>query len=440
MKSKLVAAPGERTEFLTAERNRKMAVSAHAYVRGSTTRFYEWLEASSRPALPEGPEAWICGDCHVGNLGPVASTDGALAIQVRDFDQTVIGNPAHDLIRLGLSLAMAARGSDLPGVTTAHMVERMIEGYEAAFAPEAQRETLDGSDDMPKIVKLVMREAAGRSWKHLADERIEGVEPIIPLGKRFWPLTKDERTAVDTLFAEDDLRRLTTSLRSRESEAALRVLDAAYWRKGWSSLGRLRIAVLVAIDSGKAERHCLMDIKEAIAAAASRSKAAEMPRDNGERVVTGARSLSPFLGGRMVRAQLLGKAVFIRELLPQDLKLEIEHLSRDEAMAVAEFLARVVGRGHARQLSIADRKEWLAELRRNRSKSLDAPSRLWNSVVDLVGAHEAAYLQHCRRYALAGCGKRLDRTGADLILYRRHEPTVIDDAWDRSADWQIVQL
>lgn len=400
MKSKLVAAPGERTEFLTAERNRKMAVSAHAYVRGSTTRFYEWLEASSRPALPEGPEAWICGDCHVGNLGPVASTDGALAIQVRDFDQTVIGNPAHDLIRLGLSLEMAARGSDLPGVTTAHMVERMIEGYEAAFAPEAQRETLDGSDDMPKIVKLVMREAAGRSWKHLADERIEGVEPIIPLGKRFWPLTKDERTAVDTLFAEDDLRRLTTSLRSRESEAALRVLDAAYWRKGWSSLGRLRIAVLVAIDSGKAERHCLMDIKEAIAAAASRSKAAEMPRDNGERVVTGARSLSPFLGGRMVRAQLLGKAVFIRELLPQDLKLEIEHLSRDEAMAVAEFLARVVGREHARQLSIADRKEWLPELRRNRSKSLDAPSWLWNSVVDLVGAHEAAYLQHCRRYAL----------------------------------------
>ena len=53
----------------------------------------------------------------------------------------MIGNPAHDLIRLGLSLAMAARGSDLPGVTTARMVERMIEGYETAFAPEAQGET-----------------------------------------------------------------------------------------------------------------------------------------------------------------------------------------------------------------------------------------------------------------------------------------------------------
>ena len=125
-----------------------------------------------------------------------------------------------------------------------------------------------------------------------------------------------------------------------------------------------------------------------------------MPADNAERVVTGARKLSPFIGRRMLPARLLSKTVFIRELLPQDLKLEIERLSRDEAMGVAEFLARVVGRGHARQLNSYDRSQWLTELQRNRSKSLDAPSWLWNSVVDLVGAHEAAYLQHCRRYAL----------------------------------------
>ncbi len=77
----------------------------------------------------------------MGNLGPVASKDGGLAIQIRDLDQTVIGNPAHDLIRLALSLAMAARGSDLPGVTTARMMERMMDGYEAAFALAGSQET-----------------------------------------------------------------------------------------------------------------------------------------------------------------------------------------------------------------------------------------------------------------------------------------------------------
>jgi uncharacterized protein (DUF2252 family) len=57
-----------------------------------------------------------------------------VAVQIRDLDQTVIGNPAHDLIRLGLSLASAARGSDLPGVTTAHIQEELAAGYEAALA------------------------------------------------------------------------------------------------------------------------------------------------------------------------------------------------------------------------------------------------------------------------------------------------------------------
>jgi uncharacterized protein (DUF2252 family) len=104
-----------------------MAASAHAYMRGSTRRFYEWLEQADRVALPAGPPVRICGDCHVGNLGPVGSATGGLAIQIRDLDQTVIGNPAHDLVRLGLSLGMAARSSDLPGVVTALMIKKMVE-------------------------------------------------------------------------------------------------------------------------------------------------------------------------------------------------------------------------------------------------------------------------------------------------------------------------
>jgi uncharacterized protein (DUF2252 family) len=253
---------------------------------------------------------------------------------------------------------------------------------------------------MPKTVKLLMREAAGRSWKHLADERIEGVDPNIPLGKRFWPLTEQERSAVEALFEQPDTRHLARSLRAFDDNAPLRVMDAAYWCKGCSSLGRLRLAVLIAIGVGKAERHCLMDVKEATDTAAPHIADAGMPGDDAERVVVGARNLSPFLGERMIATAVLGRPVFIRALLPQDLKVEIDQLTRDEAVGVAEFLAHVVGRGHARQLGATDRGRWAKELRRNRSKSLDAPSWLWNSVVDLVALHEAAYLEHCRRYAL----------------------------------------
>ncbi|MFZ0610269.1 MAG: DUF2252 family protein, partial [Xanthobacteraceae bacterium] len=122
----------DRQRILAQTRNLKMADSAHAYVRGSTVKFYEWLE-NSRGKLPEGPPVWICGDCHVGNLGPLADAKGRVLVQIRDLDQTVIGNPAHDLIRLGLSLASAARGSDLPGVTTARILEELIAGYQSAL-------------------------------------------------------------------------------------------------------------------------------------------------------------------------------------------------------------------------------------------------------------------------------------------------------------------
>jgi uncharacterized protein (DUF2252 family) len=123
----------ERASVLEHERRRKMARSVHAYVRGNTVQFYEWLQRARKGSLPEGPPIWICGDCHVGNLGPVASSKGQVEVEVRDLDQTVVGNPAHDLVRLALSLAMSARGPDLPGVTTAHMLEHMIEGYQAAL-------------------------------------------------------------------------------------------------------------------------------------------------------------------------------------------------------------------------------------------------------------------------------------------------------------------
>lgn len=147
MSSKKSLRSVDRVSALRLRQTLKMARSAHAYVRGSTVQFYEWLEAQKHGTLPEGPAVWICGDCHAGNLGPVAALDGRIAIQIRDLDQTVIGNPAHDIIRLALSLATASRGSDLPGVTTARILEQVIEGYQAALRKDA-----DTIDDAPKTI------------------------------------------------------------------------------------------------------------------------------------------------------------------------------------------------------------------------------------------------------------------------------------------------
>jgi uncharacterized protein (DUF2252 family) len=391
--------PAERSTILEANRTLKMARSAHAYVRGNTAKFYDWLESAPVSArVPQGPSIWICGDCHVGNLGPLSNGDGRVEVQIRDMDQAVIGNPAHDMIRLGLSLATAARGADLPGVVTAQMLEEMMDGYVAAI-----HDPTSGDPGVePDVVQSVKRRALGRRWRHLAKERLDAVEPQIPLGKRFWPIGDKERAALEAALAKPLV--LGTVLGAEDADAAreIRLVDAAYWMKGCSSLGLLRYAAIVALPDQKGRKdYALIDLKEAIDPIAPPAPGAVLPEDNADRVVAAARALSPHLGRRMAPVRMLGRSLFVRELAPQDLKLELDQFSRGEAVKSARYLAFVVGKAHARQMDTDARAAWLEILAEDRHSNLDTPSWLWESVVSLAGRHEVGYLEHCRRYAVA---------------------------------------
>jgi uncharacterized protein (DUF2252 family) len=375
-----------------------MARSPHAFVRGNTENFYRWMTASEHVDIPAGPSIWICGDCHVGNLGPVAGSHGQLGIQIRDFDQTAISHPSFDIVRLCVSLASAARGSALPGIVTARMIEAVIEGYAEGL--------LHGDRPDPEetpVVKMRFKQALKRRWRHLANERIDGVEPYIPHGKAFWPLPARIRKHVDEVVASAPVKRLIRSLKSRESDDSLSTLDAAFWVKGCSSLGLDRYAALIGVgdEDHKNGGLCLLDIKQAVRTVVPVAAGSRMPKDQAQRVVEGARHLSPLLGNRMAAARMDSTQVFVRELLPQDLKLDIETLSQKEATSIAWFLAQVVGRAHGRQLDKAAAKEWAKTLKRKNTRSLAAPSWLWQSVVSQLVHHEAAYLEHCRRFALS---------------------------------------
>lgn len=386
-------APDDRRALLLRRRDKKMARSPHAYVRGNTAQYYEWLHGQRGLALPQGPAIWICGDCHLGNLGPLAGADGEIELQIRDFDQSVIGNPVHDLVRLGLSLATAARGSSLPGMVTARMMGHMMDGYDYAFVTDEERIAIP----KPAVVKTALRGAARRSWKELAKERIADTRPTIPVGRNFWPLSKAEKKAIEALCATPELLQLVTRLKTRPDDAPVEVMDAAYWVKGCSSLGLLRYAVLLRVGEGDAAEYCLVDIKEAVQATSISYPDASMPRDNAKRVLEGARHMSPALGERMIAQRFLDHGVFVRELLPQDLKLEIDQLGIEEATRTASYLAYAVGRSHARQMDEATRLSWRRTLLDSRGKT-SMPDWLWSSVVQLVGSHEEGYLQHCRKF------------------------------------------
>jgi uncharacterized protein (DUF2252 family) len=388
--------PEDRARILYARRALKMARSAHAYVRGTTEQFYAWLETATAARLPAGPPIWICGDCHVGNLGPVAAASGDPVIELRDLDQTVIANPAYDLVRLALSLAMAARAADLPGVTTARMIEQLVAGYERSFDGDEPSEKIG---DLPRPLRVVMKRALRRTTKELLREGLGTKHARFQLGPRFWPLSLEERDAIAALVRERAVVEVITKLAMRPDDARIDLVDAAYWVKGCSSLGLYRAAVLVELRADKQRSLCLLDIKEASDTFAPHRRRPGMPQDPAERTVTGAREIAPALGERMAAAHLLGRSVFVRELLPQDLKVEIDELSIDDAAGVAYYLGMVVGRAHGRQLDGRRRRAWREELAKQ-TRELDAPGWLWHAMVELVALHEAGYLEHCRRYAL----------------------------------------
>lgn len=171
--------------------------------------------------------------------------------------------------------------------------------------------------------------------------------------------------------------------------------------KGCSSLGLRRYAVLVALDrTRRRSRYALVDIKEAVTSVAPSAHAAAMPADQAERVRHAACALSPLLGSRMLPVAMLDGSFFIRELAPQDLKIEVDQFSRDEAVRAARYLAFVVGEAHSRQMDASSREVWGERLLADTTSAQGTPTWLWRSVVALAGQHESGYLDHCRTVAL----------------------------------------
>jgi len=383
----------DRRQKLDTLRHIKMARSAHGFVRGSTRLFYNWIAARPAGAIPEGPAIWICGDCHSGNLGPLANARGDVDIQICDLDEAVIGNPAFDLLRLSLSLASAARSTDFPGAVTARIIERVIDGYEIALEHDRPTEMTP-----PDAVRQALKSAIGQKWEHLAEERLDDNHNELPRGKKFWDISALEKSGLRRLLKTPEVEAIVSSLRPRD-DARIDIVDLAFWVKGTNSLGKARYAALLSIREDDPSL-CLLDIKAAGAPDTIAAPNAAMPAHPGQRVVDGARHLSPNLGERMVAGDLNGCPVFVRELRPQDLKLDIAHTKAADAVHAAYYLGHVVGRAHARQMHGGDREHWLTALGKARPADLDAPSWLWQSTVELLGLHEVAYLEHCRRFAL----------------------------------------
>ena len=94
--------------------------------------------------------------------------------------------------------------------------------------------------------------AVGRTWEHLAKERLEDTSPTIPLGRRFWPISEDERREIERIFATEDVRLLVTlpfmTRRYRDPHSAVESWVRRFLRQGRSNqTGALLMTLTAAI-------------------------------------------------------------------------------------------------------------------------------------------------------------------------------------------------
>jgi uncharacterized protein (DUF2252 family) len=86
-----------------------------------------------------------------------------------------------------------------------------------------------------------------RSWKQFSQGTYQRRHANDSDGKAVLAASQGRKIEIKKLFQRENVRRLVTSLRSRDDKATIKMLDAAYWMKGCSPLGRLRFAVLLGI-------------------------------------------------------------------------------------------------------------------------------------------------------------------------------------------------
>ena len=147
----------------------------------------------------------------------------------------------------------------------------------------------------------------------------------------------------------------------------------------------------------------LLDIKQAVACESRRGRRAQIPASRPASASSPARGSSrrrsAVADGRGDDARALGVHPRAVAAGPQGRARSAS--TPTDARAVAYYLGMVVGRAHRRQLDADRDARVAAEMATHRTKNIDAPSWLWQALVELVAVHEHAYLEHCRRYALA---------------------------------------
>lgn len=262
---------------LLARKYATMRQTPFSFMRGTCHLFFASLPRIAE--LDDAPRTWLSGDLHAENFGAYKGDNRLTYFDATDFDESALGPPTLDAVRLLSSILVATGEWGLDPAEGDALAARAAIAYATELASGKaawiERETARGA------MKRLLAQVAGRSRSDL-------------LARFTTRKAKRRRFALDDrhILAATDVERAAVQamLASIGEEAHdpeyFRVVDVARRAVGVGSLGRPRFIALVE-GRGSPDRNALVELKAAHASAVVPRIATPQPswRGDAERVV-----------------------------------------------------------------------------------------------------------------------------------------------------------
>jgi uncharacterized protein (DUF2252 family) len=344
----LISASRDRMPELLPIKWARMAASPIGFFRGAVP-----LMAADLASLPTtGITVQICGDAHPRNLGAFASPTGALVFDINDFDETIAGPWEWDVKRLATSLVLSGREAGQSDGACKEAVKSLVAEYRKSIHHCSELTVLDlarytvyrhmEAGPLRGLLKKAERATPEHTLEKLTRNR-KG-------GRRF----KEEKPLL-TAVSGKTRRAVLTALGSyrdtlspdrRHFLERYRPVDVAFKVVGTGSVGT-RDYVILCFGNGS-EDPLFLQMKEEPPSAYAKYLKAQVPRNQGERVVQGHRLMQAqsdiFLGW----TRMDGRDYLVRQLADHKAVINAEDLKGAVAIAYAKMCGEVLGKGHAR--------------------------------------------------------------------------------------------
>jgi uncharacterized protein (DUF2252 family) len=325
-----------------------MVASPFGFFRGAVP-----LMAADLASLPTTRiTVQICGDAHIRNLGAFASPTGAVVFDINDFDETIPGPWEWDVKRLAASLVLSGREAGHSDGECKEAVETFVTEYGKSVNHCSQLTILEiarytvhrhiEAGPLPELLKKAERVTPQDTLAKLTQSR--------DCGRRF----KEEKpllTAVSDKIRHDVLTALrsygdTLSHERRHFFELHQPVDVAFKVVGTGSVGT-RDYVILGFGNGS-EDPLFLQMKEELPSAYAPYLNAQVPSNQGERVVQGQRLMQAqsdiFLGW----TRMDGRDYLVRQLADHKAAIDTEALKGRGLIEYAKMCGEVLGKGHAR--------------------------------------------------------------------------------------------